>query len=133
MNILVFFLLGCLSLESVLSSLRSFEAIFNFGNSLCDTGNFLLSGAPTFPVIEKHPYGETFFYHTTGRFSNGRLIVDFIAKAFGLLYLPPYLAVAKGPPVGTGVNFAVAGATEIDSSFFSAQKIVLWTNDSLSV
>ncbi|KAI6703645.1 hypothetical protein NL676_012781 [Syzygium grande] len=55
------------------------------------------------------------------------------AEAFGLLYLPPYLAVAKGSPFRTGVNFAVAGATAIDSSFFSAQQIVLWTNDSLNV
>ncbi|KAI6703646.1 hypothetical protein NL676_012782 [Syzygium grande] len=57
------------------------------------------------------------------------------AEAFGLPYLPPYLAVAKGPPVRIrkGVNFAVAGATAINSSFFSAQNIVLWTNDSLNV
>ncbi|KAL3741729.1 hypothetical protein ACJRO7_017235 [Eucalyptus globulus] len=57
------------------------------------------------------------------------------AQAFGLPYLSPYLAVAKGPHVRIrkGVNFAVAGATAINSSFFSARKIALWTNDSLSV
>jgi len=57
------------------------------------------------------------------------------AEAFGLPYLSPYLAVAKGPHVRIrkGVNFAVAGATAINLSFFSARKIALWTNDSLSV
>ncbi|XP_056175778.1 GDSL esterase/lipase At5g45910-like [Syzygium oleosum] len=133
MKILVFFLLCCLFSKFVWSSPRRYTAIFNFGNSLSDTGNFLLSGALAYPEIKNLPYGETFFHHTTGRFSNGRLIIDFIAEAFGLPYLPPYLAVAKGPPVRTGVNFAVAGATALDSSFFYAQNIGLWTNDSLSV
>ncbi|KAK2632162.1 hypothetical protein EUGRSUZ_L01923 [Eucalyptus grandis] len=135
MKILVFFLLCCLSSKSVLSSPGRYEAIFNFGNSLSDTGNFLLSGALAFPGIKNLPYGETFFHHPTGRCSNGRLMIDFIAEVFGLPFLPPYLAVAKGPPVRTGVNFAVVGATALDPSFFYAQKIgpLLWTNDSLSV
>ena len=55
-----------------------YEAIFNFGDSLSDTGNLLASGALGFPVIAKLPYGETFFKHATGRCSDGRLIVDFI-------------------------------------------------------
>ncbi|KAF8031055.1 hypothetical protein BT93_D0289 [Corymbia citriodora subsp. variegata] len=135
MKILLVFLLCCLSWESVLSGPRCYEAIFNFGDSLSDTGNYLLSGAPKFPGIENLPYGETFFHHPTGRCSNGRLIIDFIAKAFGLPFVPPYLAVAKGPHghIRKGVNFAVAGATALNSSFFSAQNIALWTNDSLSV
>ncbi|KAL3741746.1 hypothetical protein ACJRO7_017247 [Eucalyptus globulus] len=135
MKILVFFLLFCLSSDPILSSPGRYEAIFNFGDSLSDTGNFLRSGALAFPVIGKLPYGETFFRHATGRCSDGRLIVDFIAEAFGLPHLPPYLAVAKGPHVRTGVNFAVAGATALDSSFFYAKKIgpLMWTNDSLSV
>lgn len=54
------------------------------------------------------------------------------AETFGLPFLPPYLAVAKSPP-RTGVNFAVTAATALDPSFFYAQNISLWTNDSLSV
>ncbi|KAL3741737.1 hypothetical protein ACJRO7_017238 [Eucalyptus globulus] len=133
MNILVFSLLCCLSSKSVLSSSDHYNAIFNFGDSHSDTGNFLITGALAYPEIKNLPYGETFFHHATGRCSNGRLIIDFIAEAFGLPYLPPYLAVAEGPPVRMGVNFAVAGATAIDASFFSAQNITLWTNDSLNV
>ena len=69
----LFFTLG-----TVLSSPQRYESIFNFGDSLSDTGNFLLSGAVTFPVIGKLPYGVTFFQHATGRCSDGRLVVDFI-------------------------------------------------------
>ncbi|RHN72058.1 putative sinapine esterase [Medicago truncatula] len=57
---------------------RPFNAIFNFGNSLSDTGNFLATGANLFTVIGQPPYGETFFRHATGRCSDGRLVIDFI-------------------------------------------------------
>lgn len=112
-----------------------YDSIYSFGDSLADTGNFLLSGALANPVIGKFPYGETFFNHSTGRCSNGRLIVDFIAEANGLPYLPPYLAIAKGQKSQHGVNFAVAGATALDAKFFYDKNIgnILWTNDSLSV
>ncbi|GAV57359.1 Lipase_GDSL domain-containing protein [Cephalotus follicularis] len=128
-----------LSLESfygsVLTSSLHYESIFNFGDSLSDTGNFLLSGALAFPVIAKLPYGETFFRHATGRCSDGRLVVDFIAEAYGLPHLPPYLALTKGKNFQHGVNFAVAGATALDSEFFSQRHLgaILWTNNSLSV
>lgn len=134
MKILVFFLC-CLPLKPALSRHSRYHAIFSLGDSHSDTGNYPRTEAVAFQVIKSLPYGETFFRNATGRCSDGRLIVDFIAEAFGLPYLPPYLAVAKGPHVRIrkGVNFAVAGASAINSSFFSAQKIALWTNDSLSV
>lgn len=84
MKILVLLLISFFTfgfLENVAASNLSphpYEAIFNFGDSLSDTGNFLASGALAFPVIGKLPYGETFFKHATGRCSDGRLIVDFI-------------------------------------------------------
>lgn len=61
---------------------------------------------------------------------------EITAEAYGLPYLPPYLSLAnKGEKVVPGVNFAVAGATALDSKFFYERKIgqILWTNDSLSV
>ncbi|PKI64668.1 hypothetical protein CRG98_014957 [Punica granatum] len=138
-----------------------YESIFNFGDSLSDTGNYLAVGAPGFPQIAHLPYGETFFGNATGRASDGHLIVDFIGKfslpsyipmyilakirdsmqrthtaeAFGLPSLPPYLKQTGGPYKKTGMNFAVFGATALDAEFYYAknQGPFLFTNDSLSV
>ncbi|KAL0398492.1 UNVERIFIED_CONTAM: GDSL esterase/lipase [Sesamum radiatum] len=134
MNVIFFLVVTLLGTVSCSPPLK-YDSIFSFGDSLADTGNFLRSGALKFPVIGKLPYGETFFHHGTGRCSDGRLIVDFIAEAYGLPYLRPYLALGKGEKVEHGVNFAVAGATALDAKFFYDRKIgqILWTNDSLSV
>ncbi|XP_020238694.1 GDSL esterase/lipase At5g45910 isoform X1 [Cajanus cajan] len=118
-----------------ISTSRPYDAIFNFGDSISDTGNFLDSGAIRFPVIGKFPYGRTYFKHATGRCSDGRLVIDFIAEAYGLPFLPPYLALTKDQNIHAGVNFAVAGATALDSKFFikAGLEKFLWTNDSLSI
>ena len=57
------------------------------------------------------------------------------AEAYGLPFVPPYLALAKSGKPQHGVNFAVAGATALDAKFFFDKGIgsILWTNDSLSV
>lgn len=129
----IIFLIFCSFLSSVSPNQQSYNAIFSFGDSLADTGNFLLSGALAFPVIGKLPYGETFFKHATGRCSNGRLIVDFFAEAYGLPLLPPYLALKNGVKAEHGVNFAIAGATAIAAEYFYSKNItVLWTNISLT-
>lgn len=60
-----------------------------------------------------------------------------VAEAYGLPYLPPYLAIEDGSTstYKNGVNFAVAGATALDAKFYADKKLghVLWTNSSLSV
>jgi len=70
--------------EKVVSSPSTgpYNAIFNFGDSLSDTGNFLASGALSYPVIGKLPYGQTFFNRSTGRCSDGRLVIDFIGTCY---------------------------------------------------
>ncbi|XP_014517982.1 GDSL esterase/lipase At5g45910 [Vigna radiata var. radiata] len=123
--------------EKVVStrSLSPYNAIFNFGDSLSDTGNLLASGALSFPVIGKFPYGQTFFNRSTGRCSDGRLVIDFIAEAYKLQYLLPYLALTKDQNIHPGVNFAVAGATALDTKFFIEAGLgkFLWTNNSLNI
>ena len=48
--------------------------IFNFGDSNSDTGGFAARfGEPVNP-----PYGRTFFGCSTGRLSDGRLVLDFL-------------------------------------------------------
>ncbi|CAL4966002.1 unnamed protein product [Urochloa decumbens] len=96
----------------------NYTSIFSFGDSFTDTGNFVTIGGPTTPnlLITKPPYGMTFFGHPTGRISDGRLAIDFIAEALGLLLLPP--STAANQSFRQGANFAVAGATALDREFF---------------
>ncbi|PKU72679.1 GDSL esterase/lipase [Dendrobium catenatum] len=112
------------------SSPQKFTSIFSFGNSLADTGNFLILGAAAYPFVGHLPYGITYFHHPTGRFSDGRLVVDFIAESQGLPLLPSYLASHEN--FRQGANFAVAGATALDPAFFQEIGVGLWTNYSLS-
>jgi hypothetical protein len=56
-----------------------YSHFFAFGDSLIDTGNFIHYSTAPGPVAHS-PYGETFFHRPTGRWSDGRLIVDFIGK-----------------------------------------------------
>nr|GMD86471.1 GDSL esterase/lipase At1g28590-like [Ipomoea batatas] len=56
-----------------------YNSIISFGDSLADTGNlFHMSESGDGVPSSVPPYGETFFRHPTGRFSDGRLIIDFI-------------------------------------------------------
>ncbi|CAO2161559.1 unnamed protein product [Urochloa humidicola] len=70
----------------------------------------------------------TFFRQPSGRASDGRLAIDFIAEALGLPLLPPSLA--SNQSFRQGVNFAVGGATALERAFF---KTVSRFNISLSV
>ncbi|CAL5206635.1 unnamed protein product [Lathyrus oleraceus] len=82
-----------------------FPAIFNFGASNSDTGGLASAfEAPGFP------YGETYFNRSTGRYSDGRIILDFIAQNFGLPYLSPYLN-SLGSNFSHGANFATVAST----------------------
>ncbi|XP_074580503.1 LOW QUALITY PROTEIN: sinapine esterase-like [Curcuma longa] len=101
-----------------------YSSIFSFGDSLADTGNLL-------HIVGNHstdfaclPYGMTYFGRPTGRLSDGRLILDFIAEALGLPHLPAYLDRRRvGGDFEQGANFAVAGATALDNSFFKERDI----------
>ncbi|XP_070036820.1 acetylajmalan esterase-like isoform X1 [Nicotiana tomentosiformis] len=88
-----------------------FDKIYQLGDSLSDTGNFIresLVGA--FSPFAKLPYGENFFQNkSTGRCSDGLLMIDFIALECGLPFLNPYKD--QNGNFTHGANFAVAGAT----------------------
>ena len=56
-------------------------ALFIFGDSLVDAGNNNnYINSTTEAQANYGPYGETFFKYPTGRFSNGRIIPDFIGN-----------------------------------------------------
>ncbi|KAL8228715.1 hypothetical protein R6Q57_013615 [Mikania cordata] len=118
------------------ATLGCYTSIISFGDSLADTGNLkqltINSNSPP-PHFLFPPYGETFFHNPTGRCSNGRLIIDFIAESFGMPLIPPYEVVGVIKK-GQGVNLAVAGATALGSSFHEAHGVVnQCTNASLGV
>lgn len=94
------------------STLGCYTSIFSFGDSLTDTGN--LAYMDKNDCSNHDPYGETVFHRPTGRCSDGRLIIDFIAQANGLSFIPPYFG-HDIQDFGQGVNFAVAGATALDA------------------
>ncbi|PIA27316.1 hypothetical protein AQUCO_08100040v1 [Aquilegia coerulea] len=108
-----------------------YTSIFSFGDSLADTGNYAYA-EETKRSYDNFPYGETFFHQPTGRCSDGRLVIDFIAQALGLSLMPPYLG-HSNKDFGQGVNFAVVGATALDSAFFEERGVQVMTNYSLGV
>ncbi|VFQ88515.1 unnamed protein product [Cuscuta campestris] len=91
---------------------KRFGSIISFGDSLADTGNKI---SFTSSQASRLPYGMNFPGGPTGRYSNGRLIVDFIAQSMGLQFLQPYPA-KKDSNFSGSVNFAVAGATALNST-----------------
>ncbi|KAM7525057.1 hypothetical protein LguiA_014959 [Lonicera macranthoides] len=90
---------------------HSVSAVFVFGDSTSDPGNNNYIGTPfksNFP-----PYGKDFTNQVpTGRFSNGLLANDFIARYVGVKeYVPPYLdPTLTIEDLMTGVSFASAGS-----------------------
>ncbi|XWS54491.1 hypothetical protein CRYUN_Cryun10bG0094200 [Craigia yunnanensis] len=84
-------------------------ALFIFGDSLFDPGNNNYINTTFDFQANFWPYGETFFKYPTGRFSDGRLIPDFIAQFAGLPIIPTYLQPGNHK-FTNGVNFASGGA-----------------------
>ncbi|XAR49844.1 hypothetical protein NMG60_11004001, partial [Bertholletia excelsa] len=95
---------------------RKRVALFIFGDSNYDAGNNNYINTITSFQANFPPYGETFFHYPTGRFSDGRLISDFIAEYAKLPLLPPY----KQPGdhnFSYGVNFASSGAGALSETY----------------
>ncbi|KAJ4717685.1 GDSL esterase/lipase [Melia azedarach] len=90
--------------------------LFIFGDSFLDAGNNNYINTTTLDQANFWPYGETYFKFSTGRFSDGRLVSDFIAEYANLPLIPPFLQ----PGIReyySGVNFASAGAGALVESF----------------
>nr|KYP54395.1 GDSL esterase/lipase 1 [Cajanus cajan] len=83
--------------------------MFVFGDSIFDPGNIVyVKGREKWLESLHWPYGETYFKHPTGRFSDGRIVPDFIATLAGLPMLSPYLQ-PHPTPFTYGANFAAGG------------------------
>ncbi|MED6187149.1 hypothetical protein PIB30_073698 [Stylosanthes scabra] len=98
-----------------LSSLPPFTAMFVFGDSLIDNGNnnYLFTLAKANYV----PYGIDTSWGPTGRFSNGKMLVDLLGEFLGLPYLPSFAATQiQGRNITWGVNYASAAAGILDET-----------------
>ncbi|CAK9156054.1 unnamed protein product [Ilex paraguariensis] len=105
----------CITLSTVISSngavmaSQQFTAMFAFGDSLTDPGNnnYLNSLAKANYV----PYGIDFYQGPSGRFCNGRTIIDYLGDLLELPLLPAYAnPFATGRNILKGVNYASAAA-----------------------
>nr|GME09704.1 GDSL esterase/lipase At1g54790 [Ipomoea batatas] len=85
-----------------------YPAVFNFGDSNSDTGNLIAAGIGD-PLLS--PNGQSFFHQPSGRFCDGRLIIDFLMKTIGIPFLNPYLDSIGVPSFKKGCNFATAAST----------------------
>lgn len=90
--------------------------LFIFGDSILDAGNNNYINTTTLDQANFFPYGRTFFRFPTGRFSDGRLISDFIAEYAKLPLIPPFLRPGNHQ-YEYGVNFASGGAGALVETF----------------
>ncbi|KAL3698770.1 hypothetical protein R1sor_012846 [Riccia sorocarpa] len=85
-----------------------------FGDSTVDTGNNNYINTTKDFLANFPPYGQKYFDKPTGRFSNGRLFVDFLCLLAGRALLSPYLE--PGADHSKGVNFASGGSGMLDET-----------------
>ncbi|KAL2997983.1 hypothetical protein AAZX31_09G071200 [Glycine max] len=95
--------------SSISTTTSTTKAFFIFGDSTVDSGNNNYLNTIPENKADYKPYGQNgFFQEPTGRFSDGRVIVDFIAEYAKLPLLPPFLQ--PNADYSNGANFASGGA-----------------------
>ncbi|XP_073276032.1 GDSL esterase/lipase At5g03610-like isoform X1 [Primulina huaijiensis] len=86
--------------------------LFVFGDSYADTGNIRKTLANSWNI----PYGITFPGKPAGRFSDGRVLTDYVAKSLGLKTPIPYAWRKIGAKkLRYGMNFAFGGSGVFDT------------------
>ncbi|XP_047152491.1 GDSL esterase/lipase At1g54790-like isoform X2 [Vigna umbellata] len=106
-NVFFHFVLVSMCLAMSNSAEFKYPAVFNFGDSNSDTGD--LAAGLGFQVAP--PNGQDYFKIPSGRFCDGRLMVDFLMDAMDLPFLNAYLDSLGLPNFRKGCNFAAAAAT----------------------
>ncbi|CAL0322886.1 unnamed protein product [Lupinus luteus] len=124
LRVLIYFLVYSLSIfirikhchSSSICLPKKHGGLFIFGDSYFDNGNNNYINTSISVQANYPPYGETFFKYPSGRYSDGRVIPDFIAEYAKLPLLPPYLHPGY-PNYIYGVNFASGGAGVLDGTY----------------
>jgi hypothetical protein len=102
---------ACNAINTTPKTTPKFPAVFIFGDSTVDSGNN--NYFETLGRANHKPYGQDFPGHVpTGRFSNGKLVSDFLASMLGIKEtVPPFLDPSLSDhELQTGVCFASSGA-----------------------
>eukprot|EP00258_Populus_trichocarpa_P039913 XP_024455932.1 acetylajmalan esterase-like [Populus trichocarpa] len=109
-----------------------FDAIYNLGTSISDTGNSAIDNPSIWQAM--FPYGKT-INEATGRPSDGLLIIDYIARSADLPLVVPYKnSSALHLSTSRGVNFAYSGAPALSEEALAKKNITLdWAKPTLSV
>lgn len=71
----IFFALLFIFLPLTNSITFKYPAIFNFGDSNSDTGELVAAGIESL----EPPHGQSYFQTPSGRYCDGRLIIDFLS------------------------------------------------------
>ncbi|KAL4614052.1 hypothetical protein ACB092_07G027600 [Castanea dentata] len=105
---LLLLVLLVLNLQHCVDGTQQVPCFFIFGDSMSDNGNN--NNLVTMAKANYQPYGIDFPGGPTGRFTNGRNLVDIIAEHLGFNnYIPPF-ATARGQEILKGVNYASGAA-----------------------
>ncbi|KAI3526238.1 hypothetical protein L1887_05482 [Cichorium endivia] len=108
--LLVSIMLILTSCKSSQGHFNKHAALFVFGDSLFDAGNNNYLNTTNKVKANFWPYGESYFHPPSGRFSDGRIIPDFIAEFAGLPLIPAYLDPHNNEFL-YGANFASAASS----------------------
>ncbi|KAL7106442.1 hypothetical protein ACP275_07G114100 [Erythranthe tilingii] len=121
--VICFFLLIESSHQRPQNTTCPFKYIYSFGDGVTDIGNSVrvLPFGPFLPAA-RSPYGQTFPGQPTGRWSDGRIDIDFVAADLGLPNIVPYLSM-RGSTSNDGVVFSVARSTILDRLFFKLRGV----------
>ncbi|KAJ0007512.1 hypothetical protein Pint_29405 [Pistacia integerrima] len=112
-NLLCAIILCAIALSSVgCYAAQSKKLLFVFGDSLFDPGNNQYIKNSAKPASTWYPYGIDMNNKSTGRFSDGLIVPDYIAQFANLSVVPPYLQ--PGADLTNGANFASAAGGVLD-------------------
>ncbi|XP_028786130.1 GDSL esterase/lipase At2g03980-like [Neltuma alba] len=92
-------------------SSKNTPAMYVFGDSLFENGNGCYLGVPTNEACFL-PYGIDFGGKPTGRYTNGKTVVDYLAILLGLPFPRAYLGLSKHQrsKIATGITYASGGS-----------------------
>ncbi|KZV33066.1 zinc finger protein [Dorcoceras hygrometricum] len=101
------------------------KGMFVFGSSLVDNGNnnFL---PDSIAKVNYFPYGIDFPLGPSGRFTNGKNVIDLLGQKLGLPdYIPPFSDPStNGSKIINGVNFASGGSGILDDTGAIAGNVI---------